>query len=280
MSDVAIHESFLVHRGLRYLKVTLLLILAAVALYIWHDPLGRPNGGTWLGYTLGGVSAALILWLTFFGIRKRRYAGGASPMRGWLSAHVYLGTALVVIATLHAGFQFGMNFHTLFYGLMVLTVASGLVGVICYARYPRMMTANRNGMTLDDMVAQIAETDLELRELAPQLPESANEALIRAEKETRLGGGCFAQLRGRDPNCLTTKARRDIQALEENTGAEASALRRALVLITRKEALLRRARRDIQIRALLRAWLFLHVPLAIATLVGLIAHVVAVFFYW
>lgn len=280
MSDSAIHEGFLVHRGMRYLKLAALVIVVAVAVYVWHEPLGAPNGGTWLGYTLGGLGAALILWLTFFGIRKRRYASGQLRLRGWLSAHVYMGLALVVVASLHSGFQFGMNLHTLLYTLMILTVASGLFGVICYVRYPRLMTANRAGLTLDGMMAQIAEFDLELRELAPELPEEANNALMKAESDTRVGGGCITQLRGQDPSCATTAARRAVQALQQDDNRHDAGLRRALALLARKENLLWRARRDIQIRAMLRIWLFFHIPLALATIAALIAHVFAVFFYW
>ena len=55
---------------------------------------------------------------------------------GWLSAHVYLGVVLVVVATLHASFQAGWNVHTLAYVLMLFVVLSGIYGVIMYARVP------------------------------------------------------------------------------------------------------------------------------------------------
>ena len=63
------HQSFLDHAGRRYLKVALALCAASIALYAWHDPRSPPNGGTWLGYTLGGIGAALILWMAALGIR-------------------------------------------------------------------------------------------------------------------------------------------------------------------------------------------------------------------
>jgi len=51
-------------------------------------------------------------------------------------------------------------------------------------------------------------------------------------------------------------------------------------VLLRKQALLRRARRDVAYKARLDLWLYVHVPLSIALLVALVAHIVSVFFYW
>ena len=64
------HESFLVYRGLKFFWLAVALVFVAIVLYIWHEPLGVPNGGSWLGYTLGVISAVLVIWLTWFGVRK------------------------------------------------------------------------------------------------------------------------------------------------------------------------------------------------------------------
>ena len=40
------------------------------------------------------------------------------------------------MATLHAAFQVGWNVHTLAYVLMLLVIASGIYGVVNYARLP------------------------------------------------------------------------------------------------------------------------------------------------
>ena len=119
------HRSVLEYRHFRYLKVALVLSLGAGVAYWWHDPPVKPYGGTWLGYSLGTVGALLIVWLMLFGVRKRRYAGGRNVLRGWLSAHVYLGTALILVALLHCGFQFGWNLHTLALVLMLAVIFSG-----------------------------------------------------------------------------------------------------------------------------------------------------------
>ena len=142
------HQSFLSYRRKRYLWVALFLCAASIAAYAWHAPRSTPNGGTWLGYTLGGVGAVLILWLTLLGIRKRSYKSRLGTVQGWVSAHVYLGLALIVIVTLHTGFQFGWNIHTVAYVLMMIVIGSGLVGISAYLRLPTQMSENRASLTL------------------------------------------------------------------------------------------------------------------------------------
>src|SRR5690349_8857929 len=97
------HESILNYARSRYLWAALALMTGSLAAYIWHDPGGPPNGGTWLGYTLGTIGALLIVWLMLFGVRKRRYLNSIGTLRGWLSAHVYLGTTLILVVLLHTG---------------------------------------------------------------------------------------------------------------------------------------------------------------------------------
>lgn len=280
MTDPVIHESFLVHRSLRYFKLAVFLIVAAAAAYIWHRPLGAPNGGTWLGYTLGGTSASIVLFLIWFGVRKRQYSLSATRLKAWLSAHVYLGLSLVVLTTLHSGFQLGWNIHSAAYCLVMLTVISGLFGVYAYARYPRLLTMNRGGLTLDGMMTQIAELDQEIREVSGQLPEELNKALLTASQETCIGGGILRKLSGTDPSCPTGKAQRLIERNYADEGVNDPNIGKVIALLVRKSGLLKRARRDVQIQAILRVWLFFHVPLAIGLVGTISAHVFSVFFYW
>ena len=85
----------------------------------------RHNGGSWYGYLLGTIGALLILWLTLLGVRKRAMTRRRWSLKAWTSAHVYLGLSLIVIGTLHTGFQFGWNVHTLAYALMMLVERYG-----------------------------------------------------------------------------------------------------------------------------------------------------------
>ncbi|MFQ5953621.1 MAG: hypothetical protein ACE5JZ_00985 [Kiloniellales bacterium] len=275
------HRSVLVFRDFRYLKLTVVLVLAAIVAYLLHRPFGAANGGTWLGYTLGTIGALLIVWLGWFGIRKRRYGVGKLLLEDWLSAHVYLGLGLLVIATLHTGFQFGWNVHTLAYALMVLVIASGAFGLFAYVRYPRLMTENRGGLTLGEIMTNIAELDGQCRDVGMKLGDEINAAVLRAAGETRIGGGVWRQLSGTDPNCATSRALALVQeGTRDLTGDAANAANRLMTLLSRKVELLARARRDVRYKALMDIWLYVHVPLTIALLAALFTHVVSVFFYW
>jgi hypothetical protein len=272
------HESLLVYRNLRYLKLSLLLVFITGCLYVFHSPVEEPNGGTWLGYTLGVLSAGIMSWLAWYGVRRRAYRDSAVRMEDWASAHVYLGLALVIVSTFHSGFQFGLNIHTLLYFLMVIVVLSGIVGLYFYMRFPRLLAENRRGMTTDMILGQIAELDRELSDYALTLDDNMAKTVIDSVQNTIIGGHLLQQLSTEHANCPTRIARKIIEQFE---GAQDEAMRRKLLTrLTKKEGLLRRVRQDIRLRCLLQLWLYVHVPFTFATLAALTAHVVVVFYYW
>ena len=180
------HASILNHARYRYLWVTLVLIFGSIIAYFWQQPVGPPNGGSWLGYTLGTISALLIVWLMLLGIRKRRYASSMGSVRGWTSAHIYLGTSLLLLGLLHSGFQFGWNIHTLCLFLMFAVIFSGFFGVFAYLRYPALMTQNRGNTTRDQMIEEITELDKTALQLADQVDKAVHDVVLRSVQKTKL----------------------------------------------------------------------------------------------
>ena len=165
------HQSYLRHRDYLYLKLSLLSLAVAIGAYVASRPRGGGNGATWLGYTLGVISAGLIVWLMLLGLRKRSYQAGGVMLREWLSAHVYFGLLLVALVPLHSGFQFGWNVHTLAYVLMCVVIASGIGGVILYGALPSQITENRAGEKLAGMLEQVQALDSECKTAAAGLPD-------------------------------------------------------------------------------------------------------------
>lgn len=275
------HVSILVFRNFRYLKIATALVLASFVAYAIHSPLGGPNGGSWLGYTLGTVGALLIVWLAWFGIRKRQYGVGKLLLEDWASGHVYLGLSLIFIATLHSGFQFGINIHTLAYALMILVIGSGAFGLYAYMRYPRLRSLNRGEGALGDVWALVAGMSRDCYEIARDLPDEVYQLVEDADRNTALGGSVWRQLSGRDPKCASTRALTQIRQMAESyAGKDADAARRLVRVLARKVELLTRIRKDIQYKALLDIWLYFHIPLSVALLATLAIHIVTVFLYW
>lgn len=311
------HASFLTHEEFRYLKIALGMVAVAIIAYVLHDPIGGPSGSTWLGYTLGGVGAALILWLLWYGIRKRRFKSSAGTVRGWLSAHVYFGVALVIIVTLHGAFEYGWNIHTAAYVLMVLVVISGIYGVYAYRRYPDLMSENRTGIGLQAMLDEVASLEKQAVALADSIDDSTHQVVLRSIGNNRIGGSVITQLRGGRTRTAEQEEDRAEEFLEQKNqtlvadlekikereaerimraestmrfvagqlteaepGQQVQRIRQLMDILSRRRALVRRLNRDIQHRALLQIWLYIHIPLAIGLLAAVSAHVLAVFTYW
>ncbi len=277
----AIHESFLVHRGFYYLKLATLLCLVVVVGYIFQDARPHPGGGTPLGYVLGTIGAVLIVWLALLGIRKRAITSGHYSLKAWVSAHVYLGLSLIVIATLHTGFHFGWNVHTLAYALMLLVIASGGVGVWSYATLPKRLSNNRGESTRKQMLAQIAALDEAIHDAAQPLARGDADVVRISLEETEIGGGFWRRIRADWRDCANARALEKLAAPARGvTAKERQALAKVAELMQRKGEALALARRQMHITALLEAWLFVHVPATFALLAALTAHIVSVFLYW
>jgi len=291
------HESILAFNKRRYLWVSLLISALAIIAYWFNDPQEPANGGTALGYTLGTIGALMILWFTFFGVRKRRYSSTFGTVQGWLSAHVYLGIALIIIVLLHSGFQFGFNVHTLALVLMVLVVASGLYGVVIYIRNPERISENRDGANRSELFDQLDDIDRRSRRVAETLPEEFQELVSTGISRTLLGGTVWARLRGKDQSQVVLKSSNGSEVVA-NAGQEAAldwlaeqqsrssdpeaaaTIGELSALVRHKRKLLRKLTEDMRLQATIEVWLYAHVPLTAGLLVALSVHIITVFMYW
>jgi hypothetical protein len=304
--------SLLKYKNYRYLKVSAAMTGAAILVYLFNEPVGgHPFGGTWLGYTLGVVSTLIMFGLMWYGVAKRSITGtpdwsminerepdnshaprgrfavkrglrSRGMLQEWLSGHIYLGVSLLVLATLHTGFHFGWNVHTLAYVLMVLVILSGFYGLSAYLTYPRLITLNMGEDTLDDLLLKIAELDESAAARAMDMSDEINGLVMASCKHTRVGGNIYQQLSGDQRDCPTRYATHQLIKLGEHytRDDQRKMLRDLYSLLLRKEKLVSRARTEIMLKARLECWLYLHAPLGIALFAALTAHIVSIFFYW
>ena len=313
--------AYLEHKEFRYLKVAgVLVVVAMLGYWLTKPSTGDPYGGTWFGYVLGIVSALIVLAGAVYGIRKyrtprvvdqrrrnrrkpvyverpvatnRRIAerrqkradthwryGGT--LQGWLAAHVSLGAAVALLATLHTGFRFSWNVHTLAYVLLMLMVVTGVYGAFAYLRYPALITETFGEETLSSLLMKIAELDELARVRALELPDEVNALVSRARLETPIGGNVLDQLGYREYFCPTAFAIYRLQELAKELvdGDQPKLVRDLHAVLLKKQQLLGRARKGISLSARMQFWLYLHAPLSIALLAALLAHVLAILVYW
>jgi hypothetical protein len=296
------HENILKFKGARYFHLTLALLLVCVLIYASQGGRQPANGGTWQGYTLGTWSAILIVWLTALGKRKRNYRSRLGSVQGWVSAHVYLGTSLLVVATLHCAVQFGYNVHTLAYILMCLVIFSGFGGVYVYMRYPSLSARNRANNSRDELFAELNTLNDDVRERSKSSGFDVQNAIESAIERTNIGGGVLAQLFAMDSSQLLIRGGEQGKSTASKTASnkdqhavvdfiakriprsskkdEAAHLQELLTRLCRRQSLLRKIRKDIQLQGWMQVWLFVHIPLTIALLFALAIHIMSVFFYW
>ena len=287
-------ENLLNYHNYRYFWWFVGSLLAGIGLYASQASDSPVNGGTWQGYVLGTWSALLIVWLAFLGYRKRSYSSGVGTTQGWTSAHVYLGIALWLLATLHCAAEFGWNVHTLAYALMTIVILSGIFGVYTYLSLPRRAAANSGGVSRSELFAELYELNKEGAAVAHQCAGDVQTAALTSIQRSTVGGGVWTQLTGHDPSRFET--------LEDGVGpnedqtpvvdyvaaripraekrTEVAYLQELLTILCRRQTVLRQLREDIRLKSWLKVWLYFHVPLTFGTLAALAVHIVSTFVYW
>jgi hypothetical protein len=310
-----VNRSFIDKDNYFFLKAASLLSLISIFLYVVHDPVGPPSGNSWLGYTLGTIGGFIILWLLWFGVRKRTYINNRFSLVQWLSGHVWLGTSLLILATLHCGFQFDANMHTVFYIVMVLTVLSGMVGVYFYIKVPATISMNLAKASSVQMHEEFDQMTREALEVAREIDRDVHELILfsvdrlflghrlptrKGLKELEKVGASLVSRRGR---VMTSEATESAEQLKlgnpmgpgeqsfEATRLHAfvidlcfdrspgEKLQKLLDLINDMVDRLTRLEKDRIANRRIRIWLLFHVPLSLATVIGLFVHIISVFYY-
>jgi hypothetical protein len=269
-------ETFAGHRQFFWMWACLVALVVMIAFYLADQPIGGKNGGTTLGYVYGGIASAGILFLMWYGMRRRHaYASGSGTLKGWLSAHVWIGVALTLVVPMHAGFKVARNLHSMPYLLMLLTCLSGVWGAWSYMRYPARMRAQREGSTTRGLVEQL---DRASREIAMMVQgKSAEFAAVARQLDVVFSPSTLRIVlarrypmvtRERVYELLGTLPRSEYATALELTKVAYGRRRVANLLID-----------EAGMAARMRVWLYLHVPLSFACVAAVLAHVFWVLFY-
>ncbi|MFN8390812.1 MAG: hypothetical protein U0136_11020 [Bdellovibrionota bacterium] len=267
--------SFYDYKNYRWFWLNLALLVVLSVIYFNDDPLQGPGGDTLIGYTYGGIATAGILYLMWFGVRKRSYSSSVGTLQGWLSAHVWLGIALLFIVPLHSGFSFGMNVHTLAYALMVVVIMSGIWGALNYSTLASRIKSHRGGAPMKKLLSQLHLLDADINNLCKDKGDTF-QSLYR-QTDFRFKPSLTKALFANRPNQIEKSESSTLLAkLPEKEQSDGLKL---ISLMNKKRMLVSDVLEEVAILTKLRLWLFIHLPCSFALLTAVGIHIFSVFYY-
>jgi hypothetical protein len=259
--------------------IFLLLLTAATASFIYYARREFPHGGSTFGIAYGIIGSALILLLSFFGVRKRWYRSTFGTLEQWLQSHIYLGILALIILVFHAGGRFHDVVAVTTLVLVAIVVLSGIGGSILYVTVPRVLTEVESELTVVEISDQLNQLGRSMARLASGRSTPFQKIYTELIRESEPGWLAGWRL-------LFGRRRAMMQAPGEWSALlgivekdEQDELRQMLVVSRQRKELLLRLLFQQRWKNVLEAWLYIHVPFTIALLIFAGIHIVAVFYY-
>lgn len=269
-------------RWRRRVFLLFVVLTAAYFLYRW----GRfPHGGSWPGIAFGILATLLIGALLWYGVRKRQYRSHWGTMETWLQSHVYLGLLSLVVVLYHSGFRFEDKLAVAALVVLSLVVLTGLFGAVLYTTVPRILTDLQGDASPEELAIEIRRFTRSMARLAEgksSVFRRIHRGLVEELEPRPLSGWriLFRSARSRTGNPRPKTGEDDWTELLRQVGPEEQEdLRELLVRSRQAREQLHRLVAQQKHRNLLQVWLYAHVPLSLALVVLVLAHLVAVFYY-
>jgi len=266
-------ETFFSHEKFRWLKFAVIALGILMVTYSLFKPDRGAHGGSAYGYSVGILCTMAIVYLMWFGIRKRSYHAYRTTVKGWLSAHVWLGLLLLIAVPLHSGFEMGLNIHGLTYFLMVVIVLSGIWGAVNYKTLAPQIESHRGAGNFKSLIEQVYSQSKALDDLSSNKSDLFLKFRDSFEPKWPLSLWQLLWLR---PDPHQVSAPHQTTELPESERNDAIA---ALQIIEKKREVVALIARETRIGIKLKIWLLLHLPLSFALLIAVITHIVVVLVY-
>jgi hypothetical protein len=219
------------------------------------------------GFVCGIAGFSLILMSLAYIARKQWFGLSFFPLQEWLYMHVVLGTLSLVLIVAHSGFYLRNTVASLALLFLLLTVLSGVAGLIIFYYAPRAQTRHAAAVLMpDDLCQRLTRLHEELTELC-------------SEK-----GGVFLQVYNQlvIPLYRTEAGQEappdaDVTAWAERVPPEdAEDFVKLAVKVEMVHDLLVLLGRHMKFRWLIQGWLLVHIPATIGLVAFSLAHVIAI----
>jgi hypothetical protein len=133
---------------------------AGYAAYAIQAP-GGPTGGSALGLTFGVIGFGFMIFAALLGARKRVPTWRIGRAQAWMRGHLWLGLLSLPVILFHGGFHFGGTLTRVLMWLLMITVASGVIGAALQHYVPRVMTTDVKLETIYDEIGNVRKLLLE-----------------------------------------------------------------------------------------------------------------------
>jgi hypothetical protein len=276
---------------------TLALGLASFLLYLG---LRRAAGGEWTGGSTAGLwfgiaAAGLMVFAGLLAaLRKAPSWWWLGTRKTWLRGHIWFGLLSGFIALLHSGFRWGGYLEQALWVVLLLTLVSGVFGLILQQFLPRLITLR---VQREAPYEQIPHLCVELRHRADKILDdifamdvTASQASVLAS-QTGLGAKMqlqqFYETHVR-PYLSPRQPPRPMLANPLRAETAFARIRALPGLVDVKPKLIdledlceerRQLAEQERLHQWLHAWLLCHIPLSAVLLVLGVAHVVSALYY-
>lgn len=128
------------HRHWCFISLGILALAAGVYFPYAHSHPGGPRGDSAVGLSYGVAAAAMILFAGVLGLRKKLLLLRIGSLAWWMKGHLWLGLLSLAMVLFHGAFEFGGALTTVLMVLLIVIVASGVMGAILQHALPGVMT--------------------------------------------------------------------------------------------------------------------------------------------
>ena len=274
-------NSFLTYRSGLWLWISAATAVGLVFHYVSYQSRTVAYGGSIEGLLYGVAGTGLIAVLMYLGIRRRSYASSMGTLQGWVSAHVYLGLLTLLLIPMHAGFRFGWDVHTLAFVLLAIVVLSGVLGLFLYRTIPGRLTRYEAGQQADTIDPEIARLLSDMRALM----KDKSDALVQiykaelAASQSRDSKGWSLLFKGQGGDLLAERSADLAKKVSTIPPSDQATFQILSQLLLKKTQLEVNLLHQMQLRNVLQAWLYVHVPVSLAMVFAVGVHLIAVFLY-
>ncbi len=231
------------------------------------------------GYFTGWLLFSLVLFLSCYGLRKRVTTLPIGTASTWLQWHAYAGFVTIFVFGLHIGWRVPNGIFEIALAVVFLTVAiTGVAGLMLSRYLPRRLTRRGEEVIYERIPAFMTQLREEAEKVVLEAVTETGSTVLHDFYVEKLAE-FFAAPRNRLAHLVASNRSlfhllHELGSLERYLGPDGKEyLTRLRDLTVRKDDL------DFHCALLgaLKIWVFVHVPVTSALLIGIVLHLIVVY---